>query len=316
MSWWIAPFSAEHELRRRIGKGRVVATMNLRMAVETPASLRVVDPALAAGGRTEQRPVFRQFLVLASELRDVTAMRRVALVAQEGRPQLEHAVGYGAVWVVADGTVFGHGAMVVHERPTLLRVALVTGVHHAIALHQRAPDRTVWIMTVRAGNLAFENRMAEGAVHLGALLLVAGETHLGLRDLRQHLVGPVHGVATDAGCLAHLVSAAFPMSALAASGMAREADPVLVFGRDHLAAQASHPAHAPAATGLDVLGRIAVTGRTAAGVGRSAKIALLPVYRALVVRDDIRVAPLADFRIRNGSRLRKARRTKADQCCN
>ena len=146
------------------------------------------------------------------------------------------------------------------ERSAFLRVALVAGVDHAVALHQRPADRAMGVMAIGAGHLPFQDRVAEGPGDFRALLLVAGEAHFGLGELGQHPVRRVHGVATGAGGAAGLVRAACPMRTLAASRMAGQAGCVLFVGCHLHAARILDSADAPAAARFYVLGRIAVAG--------------------------------------------------------
>src|ERR1700682_623562 len=71
------PFSAEHELGSWIGETRVVAAMDIGVAVEATSTLRVVDTALSPRVRTKER--WR--LTLSHQLRQIPAVRRMAGVA-------------------------------------------------------------------------------------------------------------------------------------------------------------------------------------------------------------------------------------------
>ena len=91
------PLSTEVELRGWIGCTRIVGAVNLCMAVQAAAALRIVDAALARRGRTKER----RGLTLAGNLSNLRPMWRMALVAQERRPRLQHAFRGGAMRVMA-----------------------------------------------------------------------------------------------------------------------------------------------------------------------------------------------------------------------
>ena len=142
--------------------------------------------------------------------------RLMALLAQERRTRPQQIRRGGAVRVVANRAVFGHRLMRTHKRAALLHVAGIASVVHAVAHHQRRPRRTVRVVAVGAGDLAFLDRMARGAADLRALFLVAGETHFRLRGPVAHLVVPgMHLMARGAGGVTACVNAALPMDALA-----------------------------------------------------------------------------------------------------
>lgn len=115
----------------------------------------------------------------------------MARLAQERGPNLDHGRIRAAVRVVADPAVLRYRLMGTDVRPALFHVALVTGLDYA------APDHLLGIvamhvMTVGAAHFAFKYRMSIGLVDLNALLLVAGEADLRLRELVAHFV--VRGV--------------------------------------------------------------------------------------------------------------------------
>ncbi len=201
--------STQVELRSRIGCARIVAAVHLGVAVHAAPRLGVVDARLAT------RRSGRYGRQLALQLSKLTAMRRVALVAQERRTHLQEAFGNRAVGVVAVAAILVDRLMAMHEGAALFHVAGVAGLDHAIALDQLRTDRTVGVVAVRAGNLSFQHRMVGGLADLGALLLVAGEAHFGLGALVSDLVlGGMQLVAGRARHIGTLVGTAFPVGTL------------------------------------------------------------------------------------------------------
>ena len=103
------------------------------MAVPAAPALGVIDAALTsrrAGNHAS----------LAARHKDVPSMRRMALVAQERRPQFQHILRDGAVGVVASRAVFIDRLVTVHEGPAFLHVALITGFYHAVAFEELRSD--------------------------------------------------------------------------------------------------------------------------------------------------------------------------------
>ena len=100
--------SAQHELGRRVGGRRIVGTMNLRMAVHAAAALPDVDNVFAAGNVGDQRcglagRRWPEHAGLAPDCTDAACyVRRMALLAQQGRARFEHRRDRAAVRVVAD----------------------------------------------------------------------------------------------------------------------------------------------------------------------------------------------------------------------
>src|SRR5438128_1610660 len=141
------------------------------MAVHATPSHGVVDSGLPARDAAEKR----RRLPLSAQLRDVPAVRRVALVAQEGRPRLQQIFRGGAVGVMAVRTVFGDRLVGMHERSTLLHVTGIASLVHAIALHELRSNGAVRIVAIAAAHLAFGYWVMRGLADLRALFLVAGE---------------------------------------------------------------------------------------------------------------------------------------------
>ena len=312
------PFSAEHELGSWIGETRVVAAMDIGVAVEATPTLRVVDTALSPRVRTKER--WR--LTLSHQLRQIPAVRRMAGVAQERWPHFQHAVGDGAMRVMANGAVFGNRLVVVDERSAFLGMALVAGLDHAVSFHELWSDRAMRIVAIRTSDLAFEDRMTEGPLDFRALLLVAREADLGLGDLGEHLVsaGAMHGMAGGTDDIAGLVRAAFPVVALAVALVAGEAGFGALGSGHRLATRVLDPADAPATTRFHVLGRITMAGRTFAGIGRPVQISLLAMNRVGVSDDSGFVTSGTDFRAGSGC-ISVAKTSEADNepadtdCC-
>lgn len=67
-------------------------------------------------------------------------MRRMARLAKERRPHLQHAFYGGAMRVMANRAVFTDRLVFMHERPALLHMAGVAGFIYAIALHEFGAD--------------------------------------------------------------------------------------------------------------------------------------------------------------------------------
>jgi len=188
--------------------------MNLRVAIQAASALEVVDAALAGRRVTERRPRIRAGLTLSCQLRYLCAVRRVTVMAEEWRTHLEHALVDGAMRIVANRAIFGHRVMLVNERPALFHVTLVASLDDAVALHQLRADRAVRIVAIGARDFTLGDRVTRRPVEFGALLLVADETHFGLRELDLHLVRRMHCMAGRTRNVARLVSAAFPVRPL------------------------------------------------------------------------------------------------------
>ncbi len=84
------------------------------------------------------------------------------------------------VRVVAVEATFDDRGVLPEEGPTLFGVALITELIDAIGAQKRVRGRTVWRVTIAAGDLAFGQRHVGALAKLCALLGVTGET--GLRD--------------------------------------------------------------------------------------------------------------------------------------
>jgi len=258
--------SAHEELWGRVGGRRIVGTVNLRVAIQAATALPDGDRVLAASGARE---LARNRAIAG------LSVRRMALLAQQGRARLEHGWNRRAVSVVAVGAVFRDWFMRMYERAALFSMAGVAGVVDAVALDQLGAGRSMRIMTIRAAHLALWHRVVRRPVHLCALFLVAGVADIGLGGLGQHLVAVgVDLVAGIAGNVSGIVLAASPQRALGILVVASQAGrAALVRRRGRLLGE--HPVGmGPLGnTGWPAVVRMRVTGAMAARAGRRARVA-------------------------------------------
>ena len=186
--------SAEHETRCRVRRRRVVGAVHLRVAVHAAAPLPHGDDVLAAGGRADGRGKLarrgrRVDPGLPADRADVARqVRRVALLAQDRRPNLQQRSHRAAMRAVAAAAVLRHGFVLVHEGPALFGVAGVAGLVGAVHQRQLRARRPMGVVAVRASHLPLGHRVVRRPQHLRALLLVAGVADLGLHRLAQHAV--------------------------------------------------------------------------------------------------------------------------------
>ena len=93
----------------------MIRTMNLRMAVQAGAS--------------QQKAVVETVIhFLAAVSPAGVACRRMALLAQQGRPLDQQGRVVAAVWLVAQRAVFGGRRVLPQERPALFCVAEIAGL--------------------------------------------------------------------------------------------------------------------------------------------------------------------------------------------
>ena len=209
---------------------RIVASVHLRVAIQAATPLRKVGGAFAES-ICRRRLVARD--LRTNHLRDEAAMRGVALMAQERRAHLQHAFHHRTVRLVANRAFLGGRLVVMHERSALFGMALEAGIAHVIALHQTRADRTMRVMAIRAGNLAFQDGVMRGAVDLGTLVLVAGKADFKLGCLGQDFIlGGVHRVAVGAGDVVTLVGASRPVRSVRVTLVTSDARCTLGFGGD------------------------------------------------------------------------------------
>src|SRR5665213_358895 len=125
---------------------------------------------------------------------------RVAVLAKHWCTNRQQRRRIRTVRRVAVGAVVSHRSVLTQERTALLCVARIAGLVHRLFHQQLRSRRSVWVVTVRTAHLALENRMPRETMHLRALVLVATEANLRLRQLVHHLlVGIVRLVAIGTG---------------------------------------------------------------------------------------------------------------------
>ncbi len=112
----------------------------------------------------------------------------MTLLTQVRSPNLQQAFLGGTMGIVTDGTVFPYGGVLPQERAALLRMALVTCLVDGVLHQLRRAGRAMGVMTVGADYLAFADRMAGTPETLGALVLVALETDIGLSSFCQNRI--------------------------------------------------------------------------------------------------------------------------------
>lgn len=103
------------------------------MAIQAGSSLRNVGGAFTETVSRGRRVASH---LPPDHLRDKAAVWGVALMTEERCAYFQHALGDGAMRVVAIAAVLADGLMVVHERAAFFSVALVASIDHAVALHQ------------------------------------------------------------------------------------------------------------------------------------------------------------------------------------
>jgi hypothetical protein len=141
------------------------------MAIHATA---VCDPRIGALAKREVAS--REQIVRMAEAPGLV----VALVAEEWRGRDEEPLVIRPVRVVAIEAAFDDRGVFPEKRSALFRVALITELIDTIGAQKRVRGRTVWRMTITAGDLAFEQRHVGALAKLCALLGVTGEA--GLRD--------------------------------------------------------------------------------------------------------------------------------------
>ena len=120
----------------------------------------------------------------------------VALLAQERTAHPQHAVLGGAVGIVTDGTVFAHWGVFPQEWAAFLGMALVTGLVDSVLHQLRGAGGSMGVMTVGTYHLGLPYRMAGSSEALGAFILMALETDIGLGGLRQDRVVQTYRIVT------------------------------------------------------------------------------------------------------------------------
>lgn len=159
-------------------------------------------------------------------------MRGVAALAQEGWPALQQTSVGRAMRVMAIAAILINRLVVMHKGTTLLHVAGVAGVHYAVALHQARANRSVWIVAIGAGHLAFGHRVMRSLIEQITLLFVASKADFTLGLLVAHrILCRVHLMASSAGHIPSLVGAAIPVVSLGIPRVAILAGTVAGVGR-------------------------------------------------------------------------------------
>ena len=170
------------------------------MALQTSASVGLVSRAL---GSEWDGPVARYKGAagqVCTAVKTLGVIAGVTLLAQHGRARLQQRRHTRSVRRVAVGAVLNDGGMLPQEWAALLGVAGVAGFSDGVLDHQPRSRGSVRVVAVRAGDLAFEDRMPGEAMKLGALVLVATEADFRLSKLVQHLLfGIMHFMAIRAG---------------------------------------------------------------------------------------------------------------------
>ena len=124
----------------------------------------------------------------------------VALLAEEGHTDLQHARLIGAVGVMTVRAVFTHGLVLPQERAAFFRVALVADLVDRVLGQLMRAGRAVRVVAIGTDDLAVPDRVVRALVDSSPLVLVTGETDLGLGHSVAYRV--IHGhdvVAVDAG---------------------------------------------------------------------------------------------------------------------
>ena len=112
----------------------------------------------------------------------------VTLLTEEWRPLLKQIRYVRSMRVMADRTILRDRKVIPEERPALLHVTGVAGLHHTVLLHQLGARRAMRRMTIGTNHFAFFDRMAGRTVDHGPLFGMAVHAHFGHRRTRQSLV--------------------------------------------------------------------------------------------------------------------------------
>lgn len=104
------------------------------------------------------------------------AGRRMALLAQRGRPLDQHGLVVAAVRPVAQGAVLGSRRVFPQEWPAFFGMAQIAGQIDARALQQEIVVAIVRVVATAAGHAAEPQWMAAGFKGVGAFLGMAGKT--------------------------------------------------------------------------------------------------------------------------------------------
>jgi hypothetical protein len=108
----------------------------------------------------------------------MTYRQVVALLTQVRTRPDEQLVMVGTMRLMTVETTFADRRVFPQERSPLFGVTRVANLVHGIEIQQGAGRRTVRVMAIDAGDLAFGQRHVRTPTEFGALLLVTLETRL------------------------------------------------------------------------------------------------------------------------------------------
>lgn len=163
----------------------------------------------------ETAPTFGIFvpgiIICADMAATVRADLRMALLAELCALFFQQSFVNRAVCAVTQAAVFCHRIVLPKVGTTLLRMTLVTVVIQAQLLEHRGTVRTMGIVAVTTHHFAFPDGVSGSLVSLGAYVVMAGITDLGLGRSVHGQVGFVHIVAGCAGQFLGLMQAGMPL---------------------------------------------------------------------------------------------------------
>ena len=225
--------------------------------------------------RADQRGTVARRIGQGHGLTWVTVVR-VAVLTEHRRTRTEQTFNIGTVRLVADRTILRNGLMVMHEGAALLHVAGVARLVGA-GLDQLLGIVAVHRVAGRAGHLAFDDRVVRGLVDLGALFLVAGETHVRLCPLVEYLVTLyVDLVAGRASHILRTVHAGLPSDPITALVATRAG--FVAFFRRSLGAFSEIPVRRRRGV-RSTIAAVAVAVAVTIGTGRRASVGTCAVTR-------------------------------------
>src|SRR5258708_1158103 len=110
----------------------MIRTMNQRMAAEAIAAVHLRARRPIAQWQQASEGGWIAVREIGPAVHGPGVIRRVALLAQPGRPRLEERSIVRAMGRMAVGAVFRHRGMLPEERAATIRVAGVAGFVHAV----------------------------------------------------------------------------------------------------------------------------------------------------------------------------------------
>jgi len=134
----------------------------------------------------------------------------MAIVAKVRSLLFQQLVVIPAMGDVAAHAIFRNWGMLVQERAALFGVALVAEIVDGVGFQALAAERSMRVMTIAAGNLAFLDRMVGLSAGFRLDIFVAGEAQLRLRHLQILGQAGVAGMAAVARKSDGLVLARLP----------------------------------------------------------------------------------------------------------